>query len=608
LFEGFGPPDTSFVAYANGYRFQRRQSMPASTTPGTFGTFGTSVGNSVGNAVDNSVGLGVNAAPAAVSNEFSFGPPNHIFHRRQSMPAVTTPSQQRCSRHNDGAYGRDCGQCSNCVANAAAIAAYFATPLPRQLCHNGVDGGCGDCSNCTFSAGKHSRYLPASAATAASSTAALAPAAAPAAALSSGFGVFSGTNAPAAASASSTAATSMAAAPAAASFGGSVGFSFDGPPNQRLVNRRQSMPAFTTPSPLTTRDNAFSARQRVTVRRRQSVVVTKAASSAAQTPATKAGVFSAARGNGAVGVRSGATTVKKAAAWEVAAAVAIVLAIATAGMTISVTTYTVFVVVMVAADGDRRFLHMPAAMRVVMFTAAFSVVMAEGETVVLITILAASVATVAASIAAINNHDVATAADARARHLTTKVQSLNARTTASTQVAAIATAATATAAVQLRAYQAAATMSRRQAQKWQETLALAATASRTRVKELKDQLARAATSSEARIKELQEQLALKQAALATATSASSANVVAAATAAQRINALENAIEYHENNESEPADCCICMQAPTNSAFMACGHACVCVDCGKQLLSEMDGGEAKCPVCRVVVSGFMQVFI
>ena len=55
-------------------------------------------------------------------------------------------------------------------------------------------------------------------------------------------------------------------------------------------------------------------------------------------------------------------------------------------------------------------------------------------------------------------------------------------------------------------------------------------------------------------------------------------------------------------EENPA-CVVCLETPKNSLLYPCGHACVCNDCGKELITR----KLKCPLCRAPVKDCVKVF-
>ena len=56
--------------------------------------------------------------------------------------------------------------------------------------------------------------------------------------------------------------------------------------------------------------------------------------------------------------------------------------------------------------------------------------------------------------------------------------------------------------------------------------------------------------------------------------------------------------------AEEAECSVCLSAPRNAIFVPFGHACVCLECGTEIGAQHN---AACPVCRIPVTGCMQVF-
>merc|ERR1712224_633231 len=51
-------------------------------------------------------------------------------------------------------------------------------------------------------------------------------------------------------------------------------------------------------------------------------------------------------------------------------------------------------------------------------------------------------------------------------------------------------------------------------------------------------------------------------------------------------------------------CCVCMEARKDAACLPCGHKCMCLNCGTQLV--MLGGRS-CPICRTPISSIQQIF-
>jgi chemosensory pili system protein ChpA (sensor histidine kinase/response regulator) len=89
------------------------------------------------------------------------------------------------------------------------------------------------------------------------------------------------------------------------------------------------------------------------------------------------------------------------------------------------------------------------------------------------------------------------------------------------------------------------------------------------------------------------------AAAAEAAAAEAAAAAAAVAAAAAADAAAAAAEAAEN-----AECSMCLLATKNAAFIPCGHACVCLQCGTEIAAQRN---ATRPVCRISVTSCMQVF-
>ena len=51
-------------------------------------------------------------------------------------------------------------------------------------------------------------------------------------------------------------------------------------------------------------------------------------------------------------------------------------------------------------------------------------------------------------------------------------------------------------------------------------------------------------------------------------------------------------------------CVVCMDAPNDHAFIACGHLCTCAECAECILQS----SAHCPVCRSTVTGSLKTYL
>ncbi len=54
--------------------------------------------------------------------------------------------------------------------------------------------------------------------------------------------------------------------------------------------------------------------------------------------------------------------------------------------------------------------------------------------------------------------------------------------------------------------------------------------------------------------------------------------------------------------NDKKSCCVCLDCPATSAFVPCGHMCVCDDCAPEM--EDDG---QCPICRGEIVMTMKIF-
>jgi hypothetical protein len=52
---------------------------------------------------------------------------------------------------------------------------------------------------------------------------------------------------------------------------------------------------------------------------------------------------------------------------------------------------------------------------------------------------------------------------------------------------------------------------------------------------------------------------------------------------------------------EKSYCVVCLSNEAESVFAPCGHRCVCLDCGKNILNNVK----KCPVCKEKIIDFLE---
>ena len=53
-------------------------------------------------------------------------------------------------------------------------------------------------------------------------------------------------------------------------------------------------------------------------------------------------------------------------------------------------------------------------------------------------------------------------------------------------------------------------------------------------------------------------------------------------------------------------CVLCMDAPSEVAFLPCGHFCACEECVNKML--LIGKDIMCPICRVVSHSLPRIYI
>jgi hypothetical protein len=56
------------------------------------------------------------------------------------------------------------------------------------------------------------------------------------------------------------------------------------------------------------------------------------------------------------------------------------------------------------------------------------------------------------------------------------------------------------------------------------------------------------------------------------------------------------------------ECIICMNDEADTAFIKCGHLCMCNFCAEDYMRQTIAGATKCPVCRAPVTGLLKTFI
>jgi len=52
-------------------------------------------------------------------------------------------------------------------------------------------------------------------------------------------------------------------------------------------------------------------------------------------------------------------------------------------------------------------------------------------------------------------------------------------------------------------------------------------------------------------------------------------------------------------------CVICLSVPKTHAFVPCGHRCVCLPCGNDVLKQ---ASPFCPICRAEAKHLLQIFV
>ena len=71
------------------------------------------------------------------------------------------------------------------------------------------------------------------------------------------------------------------------------------------------------------------------------------------------------------------------------------------------------------------------------------------------------------------------------------------------------------------------------------------------------------------------------------------------------SASEPDAEGNSPNVSTMAECSICLEEPANAAIYDCGHVCMCLDCGKNLIRRERF--AKCPICRSTIKDIIRLY-
>lgn len=78
-------------------------------------------------------------------------------------------------------------------------------------------------------------------------------------------------------------------------------------------------------------------------------------------------------------------------------------------------------------------------------------------------------------------------------------------------------------------------------------------------------------------------------------------------AAQSVGTAREAGDAPEGDEDDEKLCVVCLSAAKTHAFLPCGHRCVCVSCGSEILNMHSASGSTCPICRAAVAGFVQIF-
>lgn len=66
---------------------------------------------------------------------------------------------------------------------------------------------------------------------------------------------------------------------------------------------------------------------------------------------------------------------------------------------------------------------------------------------------------------------------------------------------------------------------------------------------------------------------------------------------------EQELEANLNQLAGQDKCCVCMDAPKNTAFIPCGHRCACAKCAENMRSV----SRRCPVCRQDIQSAQRIF-
>ena len=61
--------------------------------------------------------------------------------------------------------------------------------------------------------------------------------------------------------------------------------------------------------------------------------------------------------------------------------------------------------------------------------------------------------------------------------------------------------------------------------------------------------------------------------------------------------MADSVSKASSLKKDEKTCLICFERPPNSAFMPCGHGCVCDKCAVEIFDE----KGVCPMCRVVLA-------
>ena len=65
-----------------------------------------------------------------------------------------------------------------------------------------------------------------------------------------------------------------------------------------------------------------------------------------------------------------------------------------------------------------------------------------------------------------------------------------------------------------------------------------------------------------------------------------------------------------NSKDNPKNikCVICLEKDRTSVFAPCGHMCVCLECGKDFMNSNKNEQKRCPLCKGVITDFLEAVI